>query len=219
MRLAALILFVILSPFLLFISLLVFVDLGFPILYRDRRSGKNFHPFNLIKFRTMTDGDGLPVTINNDHRVTSIGKFLRKMRLDELPQLVNIIRGEISFVGPRPESIHIVDSHRLSFSYLDHIKPGVTDISSIIFKNESMILEQYEDGMGYYINEILPIKSFVSESYINNLSLWSRLVIVIATLISLVSHVSGLKLIRTVFYIDDTQFCNKLNNIIGIEIF
>tara|TARA_B100000029_G_scaffold508331_1_gene594937 strand:+ start:102 stop:761 length:660 start_codon:yes stop_codon:yes gene_type:complete len=219
MRLIALILLLILFPVLLLVSLLVFIDLGFPILYRDRRSGKNFHHFNIIKFRTMTDGDGLPVTMDNDRRVTSIGKFLRNMRLDELPQLVNIINGEINFVGPRPESVSIVDSHRLSFSYLEHIKPGVTDISSIILKNESKILEQHGSKMEYYINEILPVKTSISESYINNLSLWHRFVIVIATLLSLVSHVSGMKLTRTVFYIDDTQFCNKLNNIIGIEIF
>ena len=219
MRVVALILFVILSPFLLLISLLVFIDLGFPILYRDRRSGKNFHPFNLIKFRTMTNGDGLPVTMDNDSRVTAIGRFLRGIRLDELPQLINIIRGDINFVGPRPESIRIVDSHKSSFAYLKHIKPGVTDVSSIILKNESEILAQHGSRMEYYINEILPVKTSIAESYINNLSLWHRFVIVIATLLSLVSHVSGMKLTRTVFYIDDTQFCNKLNNIIGIEIF
>ena len=219
MRVVALILFVILSPFLLLISLLVFIDLGFPILYRDKRSGKNFHPFNLIKFRTMTNGDGLPVTMDNDSRVTAIGRFLRSIRIDELPQLVNIIRGDINFVGPRPESIRIVDSHKSSFTYLKHIKPGVTDVSSIILKNESEILAQHGSRMEYYINEILPVKTSIAESYIHNLSLWHRLVIVIATLLSLVSHVSGMKLTRTVFYIDDTQFCNKLNNIIGIEIF
>ena len=161
MRIAAFILLVILSPFLLLVSLLVFIDLGFPILYRDKRSGKDFHTFNLIKFRTMTDGDSLPVTMSNEPRVTTIGKFLRNMRLDELPQLVNIIRGEINFVGPRPESFSIVESHRLSFSYLEHMKPGVTDISSVILKDESKILAQHDDGMAYYINEIIPIKSFV----------------------------------------------------------
>ena len=219
MRLVSLLLLVVLSPILLIVSICVFIDLGFPIFYKDRRLGHQFCPFNLLKFRTMIDADGPRITVGRDLRITSFGRFLRTFRIDELPQLVNIIRGQMNFVGPRPESVTIAEDNPSSFTYLEYIKPGVTDISSIIFKDEAQILSKHSDSLEYYFNEILPIKASISESYKMDLRLWSRFVIVIATLVSFVSYDLALKISRTVFYIDDSQFCDKLNNLIGKEIF
>jgi len=201
------------------ISLGILFDLGLPIFYKDRRFGKKYNEFNLFKFRTMKDEDGPPITSKNDQRVTAFGRVLRNYKIDELPQLINIMKGDINFVGPRPESSIIVKNNSMSFNYLNFIKPGITDISSIIFKDEAEIVHRFQGDMKFYINDIMPIKSRISDSYINRRMLWGRIVIIIATIASFIHYGTALKLIRTVFYINDATFCAKLNKLIRRDIF
>ena len=139
-KISAIILLIILSPFLVITALLILIFSGRPIFYRHKRCGFQFVEFDIIKFRTMHPNDGSELTGYKDERITSIGKFLRKYKIDELPQLFNIIKGDMGFIGPRPEAIQIVNSHRDYFSYLNTLKPGVTDINSIIFQQGFYLL-------------------------------------------------------------------------------
>jgi lipopolysaccharide/colanic/teichoic acid biosynthesis glycosyltransferase len=156
-KISAIILLIILSPFLVITALLIIIFSGQPIFYKHKRCGFQYEEFDIIKFRTMHPNNGPQLTEYKDNRITNIGKILRKFKLDELPQLINIIKGDMGFIGPRPEAIDIVNNHRENFAYLSKIKPGVTDINSIIFKDESIIFKNL--NINQYENGILPIKS------------------------------------------------------------
>ena len=134
-RITATIFLTILFPFFALISVSIYIFSGRPILFKHKRCGYKFDDFYVIKFRTMRPNKGPSLTGFQDKRITGIGKILRKLKLDELPQLANIIKGEMVFIGPRPESIDIVNNHKNYFTYLETIKPGITDINSIIFKD------------------------------------------------------------------------------------
>lgn len=166
----------------------------------------------------MIVGSGPPVTLHEDLRVTELGKFLRFSKLDELPQLINILSGDLSFVGPRPESVQIVENNLDSFSYLETTKPGITDINSIIFKDETHMfrisdLEEYEV-------KILPIKSELTNKTGINFSLKKKCVIIFLTLFSFVHFDLTLKVINRYFFTSvDTDIRNKLNKLFLRHIF
>jgi len=136
-KISANILLIILCPFLAITAFLILIFSGKPIFYKHKRCGFEYKEFDIIKFRTMHPNNGPQLTEYKDNRITNIGKILRKFKLDELPQLINIINGDMGFIGPRPEAIQIVNSHRDYFTYLNTLKPGVTDINSIIFNSDS----------------------------------------------------------------------------------
>ena len=156
-KISAIIFLIILSPLLVITGILIIIFSGQPIFFNHKRCGFQYEEFDIIKFRTMHPNNGPQLTEYKDNRITNIGKILRKIKLDELPQLINIIRGDMRFIGPRPEAIEIVKNNRENFAYLSKIKPGVTDIDSIIFKDESIIFKKL--NINQYENEILPIKS------------------------------------------------------------
>ena len=116
-RLLAIISLIILLPFFILISVGIYIFSGKPIFFKHKRCGYKFNEFFVIKFRTMYPNNGPELTEYNDKRITGIGKIFRKFKLDELPQLVNIIKGEMAFIGPRPESVDIVNSHEKYFTY------------------------------------------------------------------------------------------------------
>ena len=168
----ALILFVLLSPFLLIISISIIVDSGFPIFYKADRGGYKGKTFKIYKFRTMVknaDKIGGGTTALNDSRINKIGKFLRKTKLDEIPQLINIIKGEMSFVGPRPELLRYTSQYEGLEEYILKVRPGITDFSSIEFINlDEVVGGENADEM--YEKYVLKRKNFLRIRYVNEVS-------------------------------------------------
>jgi len=212
------ILLIILSPLLVGIALLILIFSGRPIFYRHKRCGFQFVEFDIIKFRTMHPNDGPELTEYKDNRITNIGKILRKFKLDELPQLINIVKGEMGFIGPRPEAIQIVNSHRDYFSYLNTMKPGVTDINSIIFKDEAIIFKNL--NINQYENEILPIKSHLVAITLVNQNIFQKGMLVLLSIISVINHNFSLHLVRFFFLPNlELDFRIKLNKLLSKQIF
>jgi lipopolysaccharide/colanic/teichoic acid biosynthesis glycosyltransferase len=161
--------FLILLPFLLFISITIVLDSRGGIFYRQFRVGKNNIDFKIYKFRTMRTGSdkkGLLTIGDKDSRVTNVGYFLRKYKIDELPQLLNILVGDMSFVGPRPEVRKYVDLYNQEQLKILSVRPGLTDFSSLDFIDESEILSQSSNPEETYIQEIMPAKLELCKKYI-----------------------------------------------------
>lgn len=179
---------IVLSPLLLLISLVVLVMDGRPVFFAQTRVGRRGRPFSLYKFRTMSlDRGGLLVTSGTDRRVTAIGRRLRRYKLDELPQLVNVLKGEMSFVGPRPEVRRFVDKFKDEYEIILTLKPGVTDRASILFKDESSLLKGEEaNSEQEYIEKILPIKIRHNLDYVNNHGFFTDLGLIARTLAAMV---------------------------------
>lgn len=168
----ALILFVLLSPFLLMISIAIIVDSGLPIFYKADRGGYKGKTFKIYKFRTMVknaDKIGGGTTALNDSRITRVGHFLRKTKLDEIPQLINIIKGEMSFVGPRPELLRYTSQYDDIEKYILKVRPGITDFSSIEFINLDEIVGG-ENADEMYEKHVLKRKNLLRIKYVSTIS-------------------------------------------------
>jgi lipopolysaccharide/colanic/teichoic acid biosynthesis glycosyltransferase len=165
---------IILFPFFLLIGLLIKLDSKGKIFFIQKRIGKNFKAFYLYKFRSMIENaekKGPLITNKEDGRITHIGKFLRKTKLDELPQLFNVLKGDMSLVGPRPEVKKYVEIYKDDYEYILSVKPGITDQAAIEFRDEEIILNRYKDDIeNAYIKKILPIKIEIYKKYIDNVS-------------------------------------------------
>jgi len=173
---------ILLLPILLIISLLSLLFQGLPILYKQERVGYKYEHFKIYKFRTMVNNFGDLITKYNDYRITFLGRILRKTKLDELPQLINIIKGEMRFIGPRPE---VPDYFSIDkFQFLGKIKPGMSDYASIIFRDEAKILERIGGNNPYL--QLLTIKLELAEYYSRKKSFLLDLKLVIITLIAII---------------------------------
>jgi len=164
----------VLSPLLALIALAIRLSSPGPVLFRQSRVGRDLKLFDILKFRTMVvDAEklGLPLTAGKDPRITGVGEVLRKTKLDELPQLVNVLRGEMSLVGPRPEVPKYVEMFKEEFARILVVRPGITDLASIRYRNESEILEKSDDPEQTYIEELLPDKLRLAQEYVNRSSL------------------------------------------------
>jgi lipopolysaccharide/colanic/teichoic acid biosynthesis glycosyltransferase len=175
---------VVLSPLLLAIGTIVRIRDGAPVLFRQERVGRDGTTFAILKFRTMSQGrPGDPeVTVAGDSRVTDIGRVLRRTKLDELPQLLNVLRGDMSLVGPRPEVPSYVadwpdDARRVVLS----VRPGITDPASLEHFDEEAVLASYDDPIDAYRTVVTPRKLAMYQRYVENQSLLGDLKIVIAT--------------------------------------
>jgi lipopolysaccharide/colanic/teichoic acid biosynthesis glycosyltransferase len=162
------------SPIFILLSILIALDSQGGIFYKQVRIGKNMRPFKLLKFRTMyanSDRKGLLTVGDKDNRITRIGYYLRKYKLDELPQLINVLIGDMSFVGPRPEVEKYVKLYNSEQQKVLSVKPGITDWASIRYVNESELLAQSCEPEKTYINEIMPAKLAINLEYVkqNNL--------------------------------------------------
>lgn len=160
---------VVLSPLLLVIALCVALTSRGGVFYLQSRVGKNGSDFKLIKFRTMrpkSDRAGLLTIGARDPRVTSVGYFLRKYKLDELPQLFNVLAGSMSLVGPRPEVRKYVDLYTEEQKQVLRVKPGITDYASVEYFNESELLARSADPERTYVSEIMPAKLALNVKYI-----------------------------------------------------
>lgn len=172
-----------LSPLLLLLSLAIILNSGFPVFYFQERIGKGGHAFKLIKFRTMrTNSKGLQITLDKDPRITSIGSVLRKYKLDELPQLLNIFFGQMSFVGPRPEVRKYVELYTAEEKKIISIKPGLTGLDSLNYSQESELLKNKIEPEHTYITEILPEKIKLNLVYLEKRSFGYDISIILATI-------------------------------------
>lgn len=160
----------ILSPLLLIVAIVIKTDSAGPVYYRQKRVGKNGAEFLMVKFRTMyEDADkrgGLLTMTTTDNRITGIGRFLRKYKLDELPQFFNVLKGHMSIVGPRPEVKKYVDLYTPEQRNVLNVRPGITDIASIRFKNEAEVLATQSNPEDYYIKHIMPEKIRLNQVYL-----------------------------------------------------
>lgn len=180
----ALLLLLLSSPLFLILAVLITLDSRGGVFYRQERVTQYHRVFRIFKFRTMVanaDQIGTLVTVNHDRRVTKIGHVLRKYRLDELPQLLNILTGDMSFVGTRPESVHYVKSYQPEMYATLLLPAGVTSLASITYKDEAKLLEQADNVDKVYINTILPAKMKYNLAAVRRFSLLSELGVMVKT--------------------------------------
>lgn len=186
----ALIGLLLLSPFLILIAIAVRLDSGKPVFFIQERVGKKGKPFNLYKFRTMirlAHRGGYLTVGSNDTRVTRVGKRLRKTKLDELPQLFNVLKGDMSFVGPRPEVIKYVELYTEEQRRVLNVRPGITDLASIEFFNENELLGQSSRPEQTYIEEIMPKKLEINLRYLEKKSFFNDVIVIWKTVIRIFS--------------------------------
>lgn len=176
---------VLLSPFFVLVSLLITVERGLPIFYTQKRVGKNGAEFSLLKFRTMVkdaDKKGLLTIGGKDARITKVGYHLRKTKVDELPQLFNVLIGDMSLVGPRPEVKKYTDLYNDRQKQVLSVKPGITDFASIEYVNENDLLGKSENPEETYINEVMPKKLELNLKYIQQASLLTDITLIFKTI-------------------------------------
>jgi len=181
---------VILSPILLVIAITIKIDSKGPVIYKQDRVGKNEIDFKIYKFRTMrlnADKLGLLTVGDRDPRITNVGYFLRKYKLDEFPQLFNVLIGNMSFVGPRPEVRKYVNYYTESDQEILQLKPGITDYASIHFRNEAELLKSTTNSEKTYINEIMPEKIRLNKIYLKENNIFIDSKIILKTFISIIN--------------------------------
>lgn len=178
------------SPIFLIISLLVKITSEGPIFFKQIRIGKNGREFKILKFRTMiveAEKVGMQITVGKDSRITKIGHFLRKTKLDELPQLINVIIGDMSLVGPRPEVPKYVNLYSENQKKILLVRPGITDIASIEFRNENDILGLSSNPEKEYIENIMSKKIELNYYYLKNISCIEDLKIIFKTILAILN--------------------------------
>lgn len=177
-----------LAPLLSLVALWIRLDSPGPILFRQQRVGRHGVPFDILKFRTMADRPpgahaGRQLTVGRDPRITRAGRFLRSSKLDELPQLINVLQGTMSLVGPRPEVPRYVECYPPAVrSTVLSVAPGITDLASILYKEESELLGRAADPERTYVETILPVKLEYYQRYVRERSFWLDLRIIFRTL-------------------------------------
>jgi lipopolysaccharide/colanic/teichoic acid biosynthesis glycosyltransferase len=183
---------IVLSPLMVGLAIWIRLDSPGPALFRQERVGRFGKPFRVVKFRTMTanaEERGPKITAGADPRITRAGAFLRKSKLDELPQLFNVLKGEMSLVGPRPEVPEYVAQ------YPDDVRervlsvpPGITDFAAIEFRNESELLANSQNPEDDYLNKVLPRKLAYYERYVTERNMWVDFVLILRTMVSVITH-------------------------------
>lgn len=180
----------VLSPLFLLLAVWIKLDSRGPVFYRQVRVGRHNRDFRIFKFRSMRVGSdkGSLVTIGGrDPRVTRSGYYIRKFKLDELPQLINVLIGDMSFVGPRPEVRKYVDMYTTEQLHVLDVRPGITDEASIAYRNENELLATAADPERFYIETVMPDKLRINLQYVQNHSLWGDIKLIFKTL-SVVFH-------------------------------
>jgi len=175
-----------LSPLFILISILVKTTSSGPILFKGNRTGRNGIPFQIYKFRSMYVGSEMKAgtTSRNDPRITIIGKFIRKYKIDELPQLINVLRGEMSIVGPRPELKKYTDQYKGEELLILNVKPGITDLSSIKFSNLNELIDD-DNPDSSFENNILESKNILRIEYVKKATFFFDLKLIFLTVVKL----------------------------------
>lgn len=164
------------APVLQAIAVLIFAADGPPVLFSQIRVGRKGKLFRIWKFRTMRTGStGSPITAASDNRVTRVGAVLRRYKLDELPQLLNILRGDMSFVGPRPEVPEFVRLEAPIWQVILQVRPGITSVATLLFRDEEEILDESADPAALYRQTVLPAKLILNLGYLRSRSFWRDL--------------------------------------------
>jgi len=179
---------ILLAPVFLAIGIIIRIDSTGPVFYRAVRVGKDGHLFKLLKFRSMVAGAaqaGPGITRHGDSRITRAGRWLRKYKLDELPQLINVLKGDMSLVGPRPEDPRYVAYYNSEQRTVLKVKPGITSPASLYFRHEEQLLDG-DDWHDIYLNQVLPEKLQLEIQYLNNRTLLSDLKLICKTLLAVV---------------------------------
>jgi len=176
---------ILLAPVFCVVALLIRAEGGGPALFLQERVGRGFRPFRIYKFRTMAAGarKGGYVTVEGDERITPLGRRLRRYKIDELPQLLNVLKGEMSLVGPRPEMAMYVELFRSDYERLLRDRPGITDPASLCFAHEERLLAQYQDPAAEYVARVLPEKIGLALKYAEERTLLSDLKVIFRTLL------------------------------------
>jgi lipopolysaccharide/colanic/teichoic acid biosynthesis glycosyltransferase len=177
---------VVFSPAFGVLAVAIKLSDGGPVFFRQERVGQRGRLFKIIKFRSMVvnaDRLGLSVTRCEDPRITRIGRFLRKTKLDELPQLWNVFKGEMSFVGPRPEVARYVERYNEEQRKVLSLKPGITDPAALAFRNEEELLQRAQDIERFYVEECMPRKIALSLEYAQRASVWTDVAVIVRTMV------------------------------------
>ncbi len=180
---------ILLSPLFCCVSILIALDSRGPIFFRQKRMGIGLCPFFIYKFRTMiadADLQGPLITIDGNKRITRVGRILRKTKIDELPQLINVFKGEMSLVGPRPEVPQYVLLYQKDYEEILQARPGVTDLASILFRDEELLLQKQDDPETYYTQILLPQKIQRAKDYLKKSSILYDLKIIFLTFFRIV---------------------------------
>lgn len=186
---AALLILIILSPVFLIISLMIKLDSKGPVIFKQSRVTQYNRDFKIYKFRTMVnnaDKIGSCVTTKGDARITRMGKLLRKCRLDEIPQLINVLKGDMTFVGTRPEVRKYVDAYSNEMMATLLLKAGITSEASIFYKDEDVLLANTDNVDDTYIKEVLPCKMVYNLNYIENFGFWYDILLMFKTFFAVV---------------------------------
>lgn len=174
---------VFLVPVFAGIALVVILDDGPPVFFSQIRVGKNGKPFRIWKFRTMRVGrQGSVITAAGDRRVTKAGAALRRWKLDELPQLFNVLKGDMSLVGPRPEAAEQVHLEAPVWQAVLQVRPGITDLASLLYRNEEELLGAVDDPNTFYRESVLPAKLLLNLAYLRSRSFWLDMRLILLTI-------------------------------------
>lgn len=172
------------TPLFLLIAALIKLDSAGPIFFSQQRVGKNFRPFWIYKFRSMVREapfKGPEITTGNDERITRVGWFLRKTKFDELPQLINVIKGEMSLVGPRPEVPAYVELFSDDYKEILQVQPGLTDLASLKYYDEAALLARSSNPEQEYVERVLPDKIRLAKEYVQKSSFLFDLTLILKT--------------------------------------
>lgn len=182
---------VILFPLIVIVSILIKLTSKGPVLFKQVRVTKNGRLFKIYKFRTMRENSegNKQITVGNDSRITGVGHILRKTKLDELPQLFNVLKGEMSLVGPRPEVPKYVELYTEEQREILKVSAGITDYASIYFSNESELLGEAENPEEFYIKKIMPYKIELNKKYIKEIGMVTDIKLIILTILKILGLV------------------------------
>lgn len=178
-------------PLMAVLALLIKLDSEGPVFFKQERVGRGFRPFQIYKFRTMrqlSDHKERLITIGADPRITTVGQWLRRMKLDELPQLINVLRGDMSLVGPRPEVSKYVEAFYFDYEDILTIRPGITDLASLKYSDEASLLGKVENPEEEYISHVLPDKIRLAKDYVRQSSLMFDIGVIVKTMSKLLDH-------------------------------
>ncbi|MFC1807291.1 sugar transferase [Candidatus Omnitrophota bacterium] len=183
-------LLIFLMPLFVIIAIIIKLDSRGPILFSQKRIGVGFKPFTIYKFRTMYSGatQDQQVTAENDTRITKIGGLLRKFKLDELPQLINVLKGDMALVGPRPEVPKYVEIYKDEYKKILKLKPGLLDYATIDFRDEEKMLSKYKDPEEAYIKYILPIKMELYKRDIEKRTFYQDLKLILRNVYNIIKY-------------------------------
>jgi lipopolysaccharide/colanic/teichoic acid biosynthesis glycosyltransferase len=186
---------VVLAPVFAVVALAIKLDSRGPVFFRQERIGRHFKPFRILKFRSMVSdapSRGSAITfVTGDARITRVGKVLRRTKLDEFPQLINVLLGDMSLVGPRPEIPEYVERFRDDYRQVLEVRPGITDLASVKYRDEAALLEQFEHPAEAYLETILPDKIRLGREYVERSSFLLDMSLVFRTVFAIPARVAA----------------------------